>query len=203
MRIFIALFFLVSCQTLTPPNPLVRFFSGSIQIQTHQKKSSLKVEIYAKRYENVFRVDVLSPLGQVLMTYLWNNREYFLIFPFEKNYYKSSKSPFKDLAYGVSLIQNPTWLLQILNQNPTPPWVCSNTKSSPSKKKSRSIRQCRLDSMTVQWVGGKIFAQVQKKTQIFGLQLQSKNISMRKSQNVFDIQVPSHFKKLEKIKLKF
>ena len=202
MRIYIFLLFLVSCQSLQTQNSSILFFSGLIEIQDDQKKVGYKVEVYKKRNESVFRVDVLGPLNQVLLSYLWDNKDYFLIFPFNKAYYKSQISPFKESVWWAVLIKNPQWFLQILNQNLLSPWICDFHTDIDSKKKSSSIQKCSLNSMTVEWRSNKIFAQAQGRNQKFHLQLKIQNISIKKSKDLFNIQPPSNFKKVKKILLK-
>ncbi len=206
MPFYILLFFLLSCQTIG--NSHIHFFTGSIEIKNTQKKSTYKIEVYKKpNQEDMFRVDILTPWNQVLLTYLWNNKEYLLIFPFNKKYYRSRKSPFKSSAKWAILIKNPRWFLQILNRKPSPQWNCDshsqlNVQDSFLEVKNKNdVKKCNLGFMTVEWRSNKILFQDQNKDQSFRLHLKQKNISIRKLEGVFEIKVPSSFRKVTKILL--
>ena len=183
------LFSLISCQTLkilsTP------FFEGSVQIKENNKRESFKVEIYKHFRKKALRIDILAHWNQLFLTYLWNEKEYLLLFPYHKRYYKSKKPPFQSPSSWSALINNPLLLLQILNQNMDSTWVCEQAP----------IKKCHFKDMKVQWNKKHILFERQKINQEFTLRLTQKSIPIKIVEKLFTVQIPQSFQKVNKLSL--
>ena len=187
-RVFLLFFLLTSCQITETTN--IRYFKGFFSVKKDQKKQNYPVEVYIDASRPILQINILSPFGKILASYLWRNNQHQIVLPSRKQYFKDTQWP-AHLPLKRWL-HKPLWLYQALLQQWPKDWKC---------KEIKKLKKCSKKDFTVEWEK-KTFRRSQirinLKKEDFSLKLQPHKSP---SQNSFDMKIPKEFQKIHKMDL--